>query len=365
MMSEMTIRERMLAVYNNRTVDRPALGIYSRYLPRGAKELEVRAAGVGIIEYYPSVSMLAPPWHFYSGYFSEVKNLECSVKYFWDYGVRVEQRLYETPVGSIFQESSIDPGGIGSEHIRKHYITSVEDYKVMQYIVENTVFSVNHNHITHRMEDMSEAGVMLGRLDRSPYQKCLIELAGPEQFLIDLFTEQEVVEELLEAMEYKLNIAYEMALDTPADVFWEPDNVTSDMTPPKAFEKYCLPFYQKNTMRLKETGKPVFIHVDGKMKALVDLLGRSGFDGIESFSFPQIGGDITWEEVLASMREMTIIPNFPANLCMAPEQEVKGFFEELLHEYKQHNPLMLQVSEDIPIHEWQNVLPMLCDLLYK
>lgn len=115
---EMSVRERMLAVYQGQAVDKPALGIYQRYLPRGGKETQVRQNGMGLICYHPSV-------------------------------------------GTLYQESCLDAGGVGSEYISKHYITDIEDYKIMSYLVENTVFSPNKDYLSHSMEDLGDAGVML------------------------------------------------------------------------------------------------------------------------------------------------------------------------------------------------------------
>lgn len=357
--SEMSVRERMLAVYHGQSVDRPALGIYQRYLPRGAKEVEARQEGMGLICYHPSVTMMAPPWHFYEGFLSEVKNTELKVEYVWKNGVRWERRSYHTPVGTLYQESCLDAGGVGSEHISKHYIADIEDYKIMSYLVENTIFVSNKNYLAHSMEDLGDAGVMLARLDRSPYQKCLIELAGPEQFLVDLLSEPEEVEPLLELMNDKMMESLELSLDTPADVFWLPDNVTSDMTPPNYFEKYCLPIYQKQTELASQTGKPFFVHIDGKFRHLVELLKKTGVTGIESISIPDMGGDLELKEARELLQEMIMIPNFPSNLAFRDEAEIAAYLKKLKEENEGY-PLMLQVSEDIPQHSWQRILPIMC-----
>lgn len=359
MRAEMTTRERMLAVYKGEPVDHPALGIYQRYLPRGAEEVQARLQGLGLILYHPTTTMLAPPWHFYDGFLSEVKNVELKVEHCWEKGIRVERRSYHTPVGTLFQESCSDPGGIGSEHIRKHYITDIEDYKIMSYLVENTVFNPNHNYIANCMEDLGESGVMLGRLDRSPYQKCLIELAGPEQFLVDLFTDTEEVEALLEVMDEKMTESMKISMDTPADVYWLPDNVTSDMTPPSAFEKYHLPYYQKQAGLAAQTGKPYFVHIDGKYRHLTDLLSKTGVSGLESVSIPEMDGDLTLEEALTLLPDMVLIPNFPANLALRVEQEIVSYVRQL-REVMGNRPLMLQISEDIVPHSWKKIIPILC-----
>ena len=354
-MKEMTVRERMLAVYNGKKTDKTALGIYQRYLPRGYEEIKARSEGVGLIMYHPTVTMLAPPWHFYEGFISEVKNTEINIKYRWENGRKIERRIYSTPVGELWQESELDAGGVGSEHIIKHYITDIEDYKIMSYIAENTEFRSNSKYIDSAMEDLGQGGVMLGRLDRSPYQKCLIELAGPEQFLMDMYTDKEEVEALLEVMSEKLQDAARLSLDTPADIFWQPDNVTVEMTPPSAFEKYCLPFYKKQTEILKETGKPYFLHIDGKFKLLAQMVKESGAFGIESISVPEMGGDLYYKEAKELLPQMVLIPNFPSNLALSSEEEIIKFVKDLQNDAKD-SPLMLQVSEDIPPHSWKKVL---------
>ena len=358
MKKEMTVRERMLCVYNNESPDKIPLGIYSGYLPRGQIEREVREKGLGIIDFYPVVSMMAPPWHIGSGMLSEVKGAEMDIRYRWENGKMTERRSFVTPVGTIYQEVCQDKNGVGSEHISKHYISDSEDYKIMQYLVENTVFRKNEETLKARTRDLGEDGIVLGRIDRSPYQKCLIELAGAERFLVDLYTEPEPVLELLDAMGRKMDQAFEMMLESDIDVIWQPDNVTSDMTPPDNYEKFCMPLYNKYAEGIHGTGKRYVVHMDGRIKALCEKINQSGFDVIESLSFPEIGGDYSMTEALAAFPGKAIAPNFPSNLCNESDADIELYLRRLIGEIGAA-PVMLQVSEDIPVGEWQRVLPLL------
>jgi len=250
------IRDRMLAVYRGEVPDRVPLGIYERYLPRGAAERSVRELGLGLIAYHPLVTMLGPPWHLYPGYLSEISGADLRVEYAWDRGVMVQRYAYSTPVGSVWQERTYDAGGIGSEHVRKYFIARREDYRVVQYLIEHTVVRRNEDTIAARIGDLGGDGVLLGRLDRNPYQKCLIELAGAERFLIDLRTDPEPVQELLDALFRKHEESWAMALESQVDLLWQPDNLTSPMTPPDAFRRYILPFYQQRSRQARAAGKP-------------------------------------------------------------------------------------------------------------
>ena len=108
----MTIHDRMIAVYNNRLPDSFPIGIYERYLPRGTAERTARENGLGIIRYFPLVSMAGPPWHLNPGFISEIKDTEITVHYFWDQDTLVERRTYKTPVGELYQEVTQDKAGI-------------------------------------------------------------------------------------------------------------------------------------------------------------------------------------------------------------------------------------------------------------
>jgi hypothetical protein len=137
----MTLHERMMAVYRHQTPDRFPVGIYTPIF-RGCDERRIRNMGMGIIEYHPVVTFLAPPWHTYAGYISEVKGVDLQIRHTWEAGEFIEIRTYETPVGTIWQKTRKDPQ-YGSDWISKYYIEKPEDYGVMQYIVENTVFRRN------------------------------------------------------------------------------------------------------------------------------------------------------------------------------------------------------------------------------
>jgi hypothetical protein len=358
MFGKMSIRERMLAVYNNQMPDKFPVAIYSRYFPRGSIERELRAKGLGIIEYYPLVTFLGPPWHNNPGFISQIKNTDIRVDYVWDKGDIIERRSYETPVGTVWQEKGRSVGA-GSEYIKKHYITDIEDYKIMTYIMENTIIKSNESEILERKLALGEDGVLFGRMDRSPYQKLLIELVGAERFLVDLYTNIEVIEELFEIMHLKMQESFDIALDSCVSLIWQPDNVTSDMTPPKFFEQYLLPFYLEFGEKTKKSGKRYVAHFDGKIRALSELIKTTNIDVIESLSLPIIGGDMEFLDARRVFQGKVVIPNFPSNISTKKKEEIIAFLRDLKDTVGNKEPFMLQVSEDLAEGEWARVLPII------
>jgi uroporphyrinogen-III decarboxylase len=356
----MTVKERMMSVYRNQVPDRIPVSIYARYLPRGRVERQVREMGTGILDYHPLTTLLAPPWHVQPGFLSEVRGAEFRIRFRWRDGQRVEERSFETPLGTLTQQIRQDPV-YGSDWTEKFYIASREDYRIMQYLVENTIIRSNEEAYLSKERDMGDDGVILGRVDRCPFQKLLIELAGPERFLVDLATDPDPVLELLSAMEKKMDDVFELVCESSATMIWQPDNISCDMTPPKYFERFCLPYYIKHGEQLHSHGKTYVVHMDGRLKAIRELVARTPIDCVESFSFPEIGGDLPFVQARAAWPDKVITPNFPSSLAGQDNERIASFVRGFLAEIRPCKTTMLQVSEDLPPGTWSRVLSILCE----
>jgi len=153
-----------------------------------------------------------------------------------------------------------------------------------------------------------------------------------------------------------MNEAFAMVLESQVEVVWQPDNITADMTPPPLFERYCLPFYRQRGMDCSRAGKPYLVHMDGRLGPLKALIAQCPFDAVESFSLPEVGGDLSLSRP-AGLAGQGHTPELPSPLCYENEQKIEMWLSQLLTEAGHERPFMLQVSEDIPIAEWQRVLP--------
>lgn len=359
----MTIRERMMAVYRGQMPDRPPLGVYVRYLPRGEVDRAVRNLGMGLIDYVPLTTQIGPPWHMLPGFLSEIEGASLTVRHYWKDGLMREVRTYDTPVGSVSADVGQDVGA-GSEHIASYYLKSPEDYRTMRWIVERARLAPNAALYRGAVERMGEDGVVMGRMDRTPYQKLLLELAGGEQFLMDLYDDPEPVEELLDALGRRFHGQVDRAMDSDAELIWLPDNVTVDMTPPPACEKYLLPHYEYCAQCARQAGKRVVAHYDGRIRPLLPFLKRTGVDVLESVSAPSIGGDMPFREALAALPDMVILPNFPSNLCGAPDDVIAACVRDYLAAAA-GRPFMLQISEDLAEGTWRRVIPLVTRAMFE
>ena len=149
-----------------------------------------------------------------------------------------------------------------------------------------------------------------------------------------------------------------MALDSPADVIWQPDNVTADMTPPYSFEKYFLDLYKNRGAQCRQNGKKYVVHLDGKLAGLKELIAEAQIDVIDSFSLSEMSGDVPVGVAISLWPNTAICPNFPASLAERSSTEIKAYLDQIDRQFAE-SPYMFQVSEDIPLAAYPNLLPVL------
>ena len=360
----MTTKERMMCVYRNCLPDKIPVAAYGGFFSRNYYEKEAWNMGFGTVESYPLLSSLGVPMRILPGYVPKIKGAEFSIKYVWDNGKLIERNTIETPVGCVYQENE-QAMGAGSRHVRKYYVTKPEDYKIIQYIMENTVYVSNEPQIKNRIAQIGEEGILYGRIDRTPYQKLLVEVAGAEQFLVDLYTEPEIVEELIQVMSHRMIEYFSLVAESSVDAFWSPENITADLTPPENFKKYCVPFYREFNKIAKQTGKPYVIHMDGHIKPLKEFISAESFDVIESFSYPSMGGDMTFDEAHNAFDNMVILPNFPSNICLQTDEEIKGYLDEMIGKTRGKIPFMFFFSEDLPADQYSRIFPLVSEYVAR
>ena len=361
----MTYKDKLLAVYKHQNSGSIPWAAYGGFLlPCGENERYLRNAGCGWIHWTPVCSWLPPGMGHMNGWIleSEVKNVDTSIRFVWRDGKRAIRRTYETPVGTIYEELEQEPG-YHSNWVKKFMIEKHEHYEVVKYIVENTLFRECYGDFEEARDNLGTDGVELAVCDRSPFQKLLLEICGTEQLTFDLTDRPDIVEDLLSAMARKQDEAFSIIADSPAEVVWMVDNVTGDITTPGVFDKYCMPFYNRQCDLLHSRDKILAVHFDGRLKPLKTLIDSTNIDVIESFSFREMGGDMTIEEADAAWPDKSIVANIPSFLCNRGEREIRIYLEDLLTRVSPRKNFMLELSENFPPPELRRVLPILADVM--
>lgn len=317
------------------------LGAYSFLLPRGREERWFRNRGCGLFHFEKA----------YTTYLEGIKVCTWEVK---EAGGVSLIRRYITPVGELSEVIRSDPG-YHSQWIREHLIKEAKDYEVARFLVEHTYYEPNYGVFQEIRDNLGEDGVLIANMDRTPFQKVLIELAGPERLCLDLVDHPGVVEDLLEALAIKQDEMHRISIGSPAVIIHTWDNVTEEITSPRLFERYCLPQYQRLSTLIHQQKKLFMVHLDGKLAHLERLIDQSGIDIIESLSLPDVGGNISPDQLCDIWPDKAIMANVPAFLCFQSPAFIDRYIRELVSMIPRQR-FMFCISEDLPPAFWRKAI---------
>ncbi|MCK4781080.1 MAG: hypothetical protein KAT57_12850, partial [Candidatus Lokiarchaeota archaeon] len=123
-----------------------------------------------------------------------------------------------------------------------YFIKDFKDYEVIKYLIEDAEYTPYYDDFRELQMILGNFGIVDSLVPKSPLQS-LIMLMGPKKLALDYYMHQKEFDDLYRAIYKKQLEIYKIAAESPAEVIWAPDNVTSLITSPKLFEKYNVPFY--------------------------------------------------------------------------------------------------------------------------
>ena len=286
-----------------------------------------------------------------SAYVPVMEDITIETKQYWQNSGVVTQTLYKTPVGTLSERKEIGPDG--SLWVKEYALKRIEDIPAIKFIIEHTKYYPNYDAITAAENRLGDDGIVVCRLMRSPLQSLFIEWIGPEQTIILLFEHPDVMNDLMQFMRNHFLSAIEMTAKSPARIVWSAENITSMLTSPDLFEKYCLPFYNEIAAMMHANEKLYGVHLDGNLAALKDLIAQSDLDFIEGFSPPPMG-DLDMKEAMVAWPGKVLWVNFPGSVFMEPEQAVIDYTVKLLATGMGSGQFLLTIAEDLP--DWRENL---------
>ncbi|MEM1581266.1 MAG: uroporphyrinogen decarboxylase family protein [Candidatus Bathyarchaeia archaeon] len=290
-------------------------------------------------------------WRCYSGYFTDSF---IKISYGGDVEVettsddKITVTKFKTPKGVLKQVHMRDDLGITSRII-EYPVKSLENLKSLEYILENLTVEFDQESYNRMNENLKGQGLVSYFFPRSPYQRLILEYMGLERTMSFLLRYKHEIEEFMKAIKASNDRFYRIMADTPIKIFNLGENIDVRMTPPKIFEKYCLPYYRERTDYLHRMGKYVHIHVDGYARPLLPLLRETGLDGIEALTVKPVG-DMTLEDIKNVLGDDIVILDGIPYIYFIPESIRQDKFEEFVKEIilMFRDRLILGISDELP-----------------
>jgi len=130
----------------------------------------------------------------------------------------------------------------------------------------------------------------------SPWQSfCILADTQPSIYLA--MDEPGFVHHALEAILAKTLRVAELWQGTPADMVEIGGGAgSSTVISPSMFETFCLPYDRREVEALHAVGLKVVYHLCGGVMPMLDLVVRTGADGLETMTPPAMGGDCDLRE---------------------------------------------------------------------
>jgi len=371
-MVSMTIKERFLKTFMKKNVDELVFSprIYYWYLGnkiylkskkniRQHCHIPLKYFGMKQIEIYKDLRA-APryvPETLYFPLFKETINHQAGIHIIEKYGENRSEKItiYKTPKGNLTRR-------MNNGHIIEYPIKSLEDMRIMKYIMENTNFVFLRNNYKKAKEVIGDLGVVSTYFPRSPYMKLIIDFMGFSRTIIFLKKHKNEMENFMSFMKIWDDKMYEVLTNSPIKIFNFGENLDSNLCPPHYFEKYLKPYYEERVAQFHSKKKFCHIHIDGSLKDLLLYLGELPFDGYEALtSKPQ--GDVSLIQIKRAIKDKIFLDGIPSILFLPQysNNKVKKFLHELMELFAPY--LIIGVSDEFPPNGKMDKLEQISEII--
>ncbi len=267
----------------------------------------------------------------------------------------LKKRIMRTPIGEIY---SI----VEDDWVQKYWITTKEDYKVLTYIVENTEISPDYDSYHRLMNILPPFFVPYIGMPRTPIQQILVDYVGLENFSYHLFDYEDEIMTLYEALLKNFARHAEIIAEGPGLYVNCLENFTAETMGPNRYKKFHMPVYQKYFTMIRESGKIIGTHYDGKLKSCKDLIAEAPIDLIESLT-PPPEGDMTLEECRKAWPNKKFWCNINVSNYYLPPKELKDLVYDLVRQGTVDGTnLAFEISEHYP-QNWRESIPVVLEAL--
>ncbi|MFH1567900.1 MAG: hypothetical protein ABIL09_07850, partial [Gemmatimonadota bacterium] len=176
------------------------------------------------------------------------------------------------------------------------------------------------------------------------------------RFFYHLEDHPELVEGLYRVLCRSREALTEIAAQSPAPVVLCGDNLDDFLVSPKLFERYFMPVYAQQAAVLHRGGKLMAVHMDGRLRALQEMIARTEIDIVEAFHPPPMG-DVRLGEALRAWPGKSIWVGFPSAIYDQGPEAVQRYAADLVAEAGEAGRVVVAASTENLVSN-QNLLSL-------
>jgi hypothetical protein len=349
-MSEMTMRERMLALVNGHEHDHVPFVEYTGV--SGASKEDVWSVigrkNIGLLSWCGV--------HYFEYPNCRFESEECEVN-----GRRGARRKLHTPEGTLIDER-INAAIASASY--KHFVTEPDDYKILLSYFRDITVHKNTKGWMEAYNWLGDDGLPHTSIGRTPYQQLWVEWVSIADLALHLVDYPELMEEVFDAMfevqRKVFQVLREAVKELPIPYLNFPDNITAPMIGDNYFRKYCLRSYQELADILSDCNCniPISVHMDGDLKSIWNAISESPVRMLDSMS-PPPDNDTSVGDALRIWPEMRVCINFPSSIHLKEPDIIYETTMEILRQGGHSGRLQIQISENMPPNGWKRSYPQI------
>lgn len=206
---------------------------------------------------------------------------------------------HTAPSGTLVERWTLGPDGDWWQ--TEYPVKTVDDLVVLKDIISRRAYIPNVTRTHVLVAEVGEGGVVALELPRRPFAQLCLEWLGWTDGLMLLMDAADLVDEVLDALEGKIQGLVTEIARLPFDVVYSPDNLDAQFISPGVFNQYLAGSYRASADILHAHGKRLLTGTGGPIRRLLASLAATGVDGIDGVSGPP-QSDATLAEARALTR---------------------------------------------------------------
>jgi len=269
----------------------------------------------------------------------------------WD-GLR-EITEWRTPVGTLrrVMRHSADLDRLGlPARIEEYPLHGPADYAVWEWLWENRRWVPRYDSYRAYDAEIGADGLPMVAVGDVPLHEFLENGAGYEHGFLQLADYPAEVDHLLAAMaEAEEDRLWPVIAASPARLLLHGQHLSTQFTPPRYFQRYITPYYERFMPLMHAHRKAVAMHGDNDTSAILALIERAGWDMVECLvTAPMV--PLTLRRAREVWGERVIIWGGIPSLLMSPtvpEADFRAYVAEALHVIAPGRAFVLGVADNV------------------
>jgi len=257
-----------------------------------------------------------------------------------------KHRIFETPVGMILETR---PTGISSFAVSKHFIESMEDLKVYQYIAENTYYEVDDSTYQARDAFIGVDGLATPTGPMSPIQELLQFGCGIENTVYYMEDHPNEMKTIMQILHERNLRHYSELAKSSAEVIFDYEDTSTTVMSRKQFVNFSVPAVEEYSKIIRESGKLFFTHMCGKLSGLIDQISSMKVHGIDSVCPPTTGDLQPWTAREAWGKSKVILGGIePPSLVFMNTHQTLETVERIVLQMEDKAGFVLSTGDAVP-----------------